>query len=388
MIDTTERSQPWAPVPAADFIATLLRTGFSPEAYRDRYVDLSQANWNAAEALSHFLLYGLHERRVAPMTLNRHALTALARMPMDDRGFKARLLTSLGGHLFDDTGHPYGPAIQARWPAVQMLMDEGARPYFVAGDSHTNQYRLTGARENAWLLPIQMLCTAGSATGLGNPASRSGYGTLLRQAVRIIKTLPDIETVPFLLQFGQVDIEFVHHFQRVRDGRLTLNLDEYRAFCDRAADQYIQFVTGLFRKLPRQQIFLVSVFPPALSDAAWHQGYVNADIVLRETNDTVAKMSSAIRALEVATLRERTEMHLYYNDLLRSACESHGFGFVDSTTPFLGSNGIVDPRYVVPEADGAEHHLDDRVTIDEVCRLIWQCVDAASANSRIKAAGD
>jgi hypothetical protein len=76
MTETTEPPQPWAPVPAADFIPLLLQTGFSPEAYRDRYVDLSRANWNAAEALSNFLLYGPHERRVAPMTLNCQALTA------------------------------------------------------------------------------------------------------------------------------------------------------------------------------------------------------------------------------------------------------------------------------------------------------------------------
>jgi hypothetical protein len=379
--DSTDPLQPWAPVPAADFIPLLLQTGFSPEAYRDLYADLARANWNAAQALSHFLLRGLHERRIAPMTLDRQALITLARLKMDDGAFKARLLTSLAGHLFDDTGHPYDQAIQERWPVVQALMEDGARPYFVAGDSHTNQYRLTGARDNAWLLPIHMLCTGGSAAGLGNPASRSGYGTLLRRVVRVIETLADIETVPFLLQFGQVDIEFVHHFQRVRDGRLALNLDEYRAFCDHTADRYVRFVTTLFRARRRQPIFLVSVFPPALSDTAWHQGYVNADIVQRETDDTVARMSSAVRRLKVANLRERTEIHLYYNDLLRSACERHGFGFVDSATPFLGSNGVVDPRFVVPEAGGSEHHLDDRVTPGEVSRLIWQCIDAAGTNA-------
>jgi hypothetical protein len=380
--DAADPAPPRAPLQAADFIPLLLQTGFSAETYRDRHADLAGMNWSASQALSHFLTRGLHERRIVPFTLNRPALLALARLPMHDTEFKARLLTFLAGHLFDGTGHPFGPAIHERWPVVQDLAAAGARPYFVAGDSHTNQYRLTGARGDAWLLPIHLLCTGGSAAGLGNPASRSGYGAQLKQAAAVIETLPGIETIPFLMMFGQVDIEFVHHFQRVRDGQLALNLDDYRAFCDRTVQRYIQFVSGLTSVPGRLRIFLVSVFPPALSDAAWQQGHVNADIVQREATQSVSEMSLALRRLEVASLRQRTDIHLYYNDLLRSACARHGFGFVDSATPFLGASGIVDPRYIVPEADGTEHHLDDRVTFDEVGRLIWQSIELAAGNNK------
>lgn len=375
---TPDAASPWAPLSLAAFTRLLLRTGFSPEAYRDRYRDLTGMKWGPEQALAHFLLYGLEERRVAPLTLNHQALVALAQEPMRDGAFKARLLTSLSSHLFDNTSHPYGPAIQQRWPVVQALAAEGARACFVAGDSHTNLYRLTGARDGEWLLPIQMLCTGGSAAGLDSPTSRSGYGTLLRQAVRLIETLPGVETIPFLLQFGQVDIEFVHHFQRVRDGKIALNLDDYRAFCDRTAERYIHFLKGLRSVPDRLRIFVLSVFPPVLSDVAWHQGYANADIVLRETDGSVAEISSAIRKLEIASLRQRTEIHLYYNNLLRAACERDGFSFIDSATPFLGPDGIVDPRFIVPEAGGAEHHLDDRVTPNEVGQLIWQCIDTLS----------
>jgi hypothetical protein len=372
--ETTEHMPPWAPVPGPDFIRMLFQAGFSPEAYRDRYADLAAMNWNASQALSHFLLQGLHERRIAPMTLNREALVELARLPIEDFAFKARLLTSLSGHLFDDVQHTFGDAIVERWPVIEALMPQGARPYFISGDSHTNQYRLTGVRGAEWLLPIHMLCTGASAAGLGNPDSRSGYGKMLRQMVRVIETLPGIETVPLLLQFGQVDIEFVHHFQRVRDGRLALDLDEYRTFCKRTADQYIKFVNSLSGKL---QIVLVSVFPPALSDAAWHKGYVNADIVSREGGRSVAEMSDAIRNLQVATLRQRTEIHLHYNDLLRKACKRLGFGFIDSATPFLGPDGLVDPRYVDAASDGADHHLDERTTHVTIGKLIWQHTDQA-----------
>lgn len=43
---------------------------------------------------------------------------------------------------------------------------------------------------------------------------------------------PGTDELPFLLQFGQVDIEFVYHYRRVSDGKRVLSLDDHRAFCD------------------------------------------------------------------------------------------------------------------------------------------------------------
>jgi hypothetical protein len=373
-IDPSPFAGECAPVPADEFIAALLRTGFSAEAYRDAYGDLAALNWDATQALGHFIRHGLNERRAAPMALDRDALVALAQLKPDDSAFKAKLLTSLGSHLFDNVSHPLGDALARRWPAIRALLREGAQAYFVAGDSHSNLYSLTGARGSEWLLPIHLLCTGGSAAGLGNPSSHSNYGNHLRQAVEVIDTLPGAGDMPFLLQFGQVDIEFVHHFRRVRDGLRELNLDDYRAFCQAAFDRYIVFVTALFPAGRRHHVHLVSVFPPALSDAAWHQGYVNADIAMRENAGPIDALTAGIHALEIASLAERTQIHADYNALLRTACQSHGFQFVDGFTPFLGAEGVVDQRYVVPEAQGAEHHLDSRQTYRVVIDLVWRCI--------------
>jgi len=375
-IDASAFASEFTPVQAADFIALLQQTGFSAEAYRDAYGDLASMNWDATQALAHFLHPGLDERRRAPLTLDRTALVTLARLPLRDASFKAKLLTSLGSHMFDNVEHPYGMAIVERWPDIRALAREAARPYFVAGDSHSNQYALTGTRDDSWLLPIHLLCAGGSAAGLGNPRSRSGYGSLLRQAVRFIENLPGANELPFLLQFGQVDIEFVYHYRRVRDAKRALDLDDYRAFCDTVLDRYIAYVTSLFAAADRLRVFLVSVFPPALSDAAWQQGYVNADIAERETTSSVGELSAGIRELEIADLRQRTWIHAHYNDRLRTACRRHGWRFVDIFTPFLGTDGLVDPRYVVPETNGAEHHIDPCATYDVTAGLIWTCIDA------------
>jgi hypothetical protein len=367
-----------APVPAAQFIGLLLRAGFSAEAYRNAWGDLSLRDFNATEIVWQYFRHGLDERRYAPVTLDRDALIELARLPLNDANFKAKLLSELGGHLFDGVRHPFGDALVERWPTIRPLIGAAARPYIVAGDSHTHLSNLTGARDSEWLLPIHLLCTAGSAAGLANPLSRSGYGRHLQQAVQAMRALPGGEETAFLLQFGQVDIEFVYHFRRLRDGRRALDLEDYRAFCRSLLEQYIGFVTDLFPAGRRDRVFLLSVFPPSLSDAAWHQGYTNADIAEQEALGSPAEVSAGIRSLSIANLLERTQIHAGYNGLLWDMCQRHGFRFIDVFNPFLGPDGVVHLRYVAPEAGGAEHHLDSRKTYDIVVERVWQCIDAAS----------
>ena len=270
------------PVPAAEFIDLLRRVGFSAEAYRNAYGDLAGMNWDAQHILWHLFHHGLDERRVAPLALDRQALVALSALPMQQGAFKAKLLTFLSRHLFDDIDIPDGTAIAERWDTISDLVREGGCPFFIAGDSHSSQYALAGTKYDSWMLPIHLLCTGASAAGLANPNSRSGYGNLLQQTIRTIQGLPSVDKMPFLLQFGQVDLEFVYHYRRARDAMQSLDLDDYRAFCDRTLERYIQFVSGLFAAPDRWRVFLLSVFPPALSDSAWREGYVNADIAHRE----------------------------------------------------------------------------------------------------------
>lgn len=363
-----------APVPAAEFIGILARTGFSPLAYVAHYGDLAARNWDANEALHHYFRYGLAERRDAPMTLDWGALVELAYLPIQDTAFRARLLSTLARHLFDGCPHPGSPAFTERWQVVEVLADLGGRPYFIAGDSHSNLWALTGINDPAWLLPVHLLYTGASALGLGNAASRSGYGTLIRWAVDAVAALPGGDRVPFLLQFGQVDIEFVYHYRRIRDGKLALDLDDYRGFCDLVADRYVAFLESVFAAERRRHVHVLSVFPPALSDEAWKQGYANADIVARETDRTLSEIADSVRGLRVASLPQRTGIHAYFNGRLADACQRLGFQWTDAFMPFLGPDGLVDQRYVVPEAGGAEHHLDGRQTSNVLERLVWEAI--------------
>ena len=359
-----------APSPA--MVDALLRTGFSAEAYRDACGDLRDAHMTTEEAISHYLRHGIFEARRFPFEVNQYALLELAQFPFRSAGFKAQLLADVTRNLLKDLAQPFGPGIAERWAAISGLMHHGARPYFVVGDSHSTQYVITDGHDGEWLLPIHMLCHAGSARGLGNPNSTTGYGEQLRQSLGVIRSLPGACDLPFLIQFGQVDIEFVHHFHRVRDNKRRLDLDAYLWFCSETVFRYTNYLASVFPAPNRNNAFVLSVFPPALSDEAWRGGKLNDVIVRVETGMTQAEMAAGIRLLDVANLKQRTAVHRSYNIWLHNACESYGFRYIDVFSPFLGPDGLIDQKYLNPEAYGFDHHLDLRRTHPVVADLIWR----------------
>jgi hypothetical protein len=187
-------------MPASVHVEALLKTGFSPEAYRDACGDLRDADLSAEQALGHYLRHGILEARRFPFEVNQQAFLELAGLPFGNAEFKAQLLADVGRNMLRDLAHPWGPAITARWPAISGLLRQGARPYFIAGDSHSTHYAIAEARGREWLLPIHMLCHAGSARGLGNPNSTTGYGEQLRQAVDVMRSLPLRSAVPHTIR--------------------------------------------------------------------------------------------------------------------------------------------------------------------------------------------
>ena len=204
-----------APVPAEVFVDALLKAGFSPEAYRDAYGDLREHGMDATSTLGHYLRCGLLERRPVPIGLNWRAVADLGRLPIRNAEFRAQLLTSLLRHPLKDASRPFGPVITQLWPIVSNLA--GAQPSFIAGDSHSDHLAMTGWRTGDWLLAMHLMCS----WRLGErPRQPCLAIRLWRASATRVVPKPSMDclarTGPFLLQFGQVDIEFVYHFHRVR----------------------------------------------------------------------------------------------------------------------------------------------------------------------------
>jgi hypothetical protein len=359
-------------VPPSVFVEALLKTGFSPDAYRDACDDLR--HMTPGEALGHYLRHGIFEARRFPFEVKQHALVELAALHFGNADFKAQLLADVARNMLRDLAQPWDAAIAECWATISSLVEYGAHPYFITGDSHSTHYVIAEAQGSEWLMPIHLLCHGGSAHGLGKSGSRTGYGEQLRQSIDVIRSLPGAHNLPFLIQFGQVDIEFVYNFRRAKENRRKLDLDGYRWFCSETEHYYTTYLRSVFDQKERANVFVISVFPPALSDEALRRGILNDVIVRAETGMTQEEMAVELRRLELANLRERTEIHREYNKAMNDACISNGFCFVDGYTPFLGTDGLVDEQYLIPEAYGFDHHLDSRRTRPIVASLIWDIV--------------
>ena len=108
-IDCTAFASECAPVPAEVFVDALLKTGFSPEAYRDAYGDLRERGMDATSALRHYIRFGLHERRPVPIGLNWPALADLARLPAGRCGFPSATADLAAGPFVEGCQPPIRP---------------------------------------------------------------------------------------------------------------------------------------------------------------------------------------------------------------------------------------------------------------------------------------
>ncbi len=253
----------------------------------------------------------------------------------------------------------------ARWRAIR---NTGAQPYAVIGDSHSRLLVRRARDPNGrWLAPLWWLETGASARGLGRADARSGAGGRVRAAID--QALGRIEA-PVLLKFGQVDIEFVQVFQRLERRERTFDPAAFQVFVLETMARYVAFVTGAVAPADRARVRLCGLFPPALSDAAWRIGYLNAHITAMHGPAARDDLAERLAGIEIPDLARRTALHRDANIALAMAAEAEGLGFLDDFTPFLSGAGEVDPRYLGP-AQGADHHLDFHAVRPQVVDRLW-----------------
>lgn len=260
----------------------------------------------------------------------------------------------------------------------RMVLD-GARPYAVIGDSHSRVLvRRARDRDGRWLAPLWWLETGASARGLGRVDARSGAGE--RVGVAIHRALA-ISDAPILLKFGQVDVEFVQVFKRLELGQIAFDPSAFKVFADETVARYVAFLASVVAPADRSRVRLCSLFPPALSDAAWRTGYVNAHIVELHGPADSGNLAGRLSGFEIPDLRARTALHADVNAALTSAGRAEDFDILDDFTPFLGEGGVADPRYLGVAA-GRDHHLDFHATRAQVVDRMWRLLEGSPGNPR------
>jgi len=354
--------------------AALYATGFSADVYRRAHKDLLAKCPDADSALTHFFRHGVPERRRFPIDLAAGPVRILHQLPVARPEYVMSLLAALTNAYTGTVHDPFDETVPQRLAVLTELRCIGCRPFLLVGDSHSNLYRRSSVRATEWLTPIHVLCSAGSAQGLVNPASLSGYGDRIRRLIARLEDIPEAASLPIMLQFGQVDAEFVYTFRRVRDHRDIFHMDDWETFCCRSVDSYISFLCEVFHDSRRSDVVILSIFPPSLSDEKWAEGYINGHILSLEGPGNAEVMSRAIRQIEMPNLKTRTAMHAYYNTQLRAACVRHGFHFADGFSPFLGPGAVLAPSFV-PTTKGLDHHLEFHPTAHPTQAILWQFID-------------
>lgn len=163
----------------------------------------------------------------------------------------------------------------------------------IVGDSHTDWLEF----ENH----VHLSCSAGSAKGLNNPNSISGYNNL------IISNVKNNNYKNLFFLFGGVDVDFsfIHNFLKNPE----LN---YIDFNVTVIKNYLEFITQNFYD---KSVIILSVGLPVLNDDNLKEGLLNGHINSLESIDLI-NLKNTLLNKELPNIFERTKITLDFNQQL------------------------------------------------------------------------
>jgi hypothetical protein len=325
--------------------------GFSPECYRHSWPDLIAGLPSDEWSAIHYVQFSEAEiktPRVFPIDLDFEGLQKLADLNSINPRHKASVLRNLVQSQID-----FNPAIIKSFQFCERVLAILARvghPMIVIGDSHSRVYRQTIPWGKQTIIPINILCGGGSATGLPRRTSRSGYGAMLGDALGALSAVARVSTspVPICFNFGQVDIEFVHTYQRIKHQQFVAADGSYESFREATTNNYLDWIATM----PPASYFVLGVNPPCLDDdfikAAYDiqmKVYVEARVADVSDGDDFQCILSKLATLALPDKLQRTRDHRYFNAHLASAAKTRNLQYIDSFDLFLGADGCIDPKY-------------------------------------------
>jgi len=332
----------------------LLQGGFDAGNYTNSFPDLKIANLAEQNALDHFIIYGCNENRMHEFQFSLEVLVMIHALSMKEGSAKVlKVFSFIARHLILNAKKLQNE--EQLDILLTKLKELGVVLYFVIGDSHSNLFDAEFLFDKQCFVAIHQLCSGGSAGGLNNPKSKSAYGETIFRALTNESFYKRLE-LPMFFQFGQVDVEFVYLFKRIKNGSAKYDRAAYMKFCDDIAESYCQFISKIKTDYPGN-VFLISIFPPALSDSALKQGYVNAHISVHEDVGDIEKLKEALRQLEIPDEIERAFIHQYFNAKLREISNQLNLIYIDAFTPFFSNAGVVSRQFIKSHS-GTDHHLD------------------------------
>jgi hypothetical protein len=329
----------------------MMAAGFSGSSYRVSNGDVDQACPTDVELFEHFIKYGADEGRNFQIDLVRGGFTELWQETCGSplHNVACGMLRAAVNSSIKQNGLSTALKQYLTWTEFNF------RPVIVIGDSHTQAYGRPFARDGFIVVPFVLLCTGGSALGLGNPKSVSQYGPMIANTLESVRSSVELMSIPVLFKFGQVDLEFVINFKRARHEVLSFKINDYEAFFEQSTTAYSEYLERVVPEHGRTRVDVVSIFPPVLSDEAIRNGYFNEDIAQRE-GVVREDLKEALRLMTHPDWGTRVKLHAAYNTLIEAKTSNLGFAFVDDFFPIIGEDGLPRTRFW-KRHNGFDHHV-------------------------------
>ena len=347
------------PYPPRLIYSMIEQCGFSPELYRASWPDLVANLPSDLWSVPHFVQYLEQEIKIIrgfSIRLDFDALRNICRLPISSGFWKASLIRNLIQAEIDfDKECVY----DERWwiKALSALQAVGS-PLLIIGDSHSLIYRQTVKDHLGRVsVPLHIFCGGGSAIGLSNPNSRSGYSTRLEKIFRALSSSSDSGMAPpVCFAFGQVDTEFVYTYKRLREHQEKFIFNKAAIFLKIAAESYLAWLDTL----GSAKVFIIGVNPPCVDDVFIYDSYSiqmstyhQSNLMNGESGEEVAALIGRMKRLEFPDKRVRTALHSIFNEHLKERSRALGFCYLDTFKAMMGADGCIDAKYAFA-LDGEE----------------------------------
>ena len=381
-----ERSQAihFAPSHPHTLYALMEKAGFSPDVYRNHAQDLIDGLPSDDFSAMHFVQFmdsEVRSPRYFPIHLNPNGLHAIA----DAFTFRNKYKASLIRHLIQ-AQIDFNPSCvehEEFWFSILGVIKRIGNPIVFIGDSHTRVFRQTVTDRGSIIIPLNLLCGGGSAIGLPNMTSRSGYGARIKAAMGAITSAAErtLMRVPVCLKFGQVDIEFVHTFRRAQRMEETPSTQKFEDFCDQVITAYVIWVA----QFKLRDIHILGVNPPCIKDAYVHEAYniqartyVNGGVADAANGTQLDDILAGFDTLKFPNQRERTKNSKLFNTKLKSECNEHAINYVCNFDDFIGTDGCIEPKYACASdgttiqigGDGKDIHIGGTFALAKEAQLV------------------
>jgi hypothetical protein len=233
----------------------------------------------------------------------------------------------------------------------QFIKKSKKKSILVLGDSHTRVFNHINKKRLMPDVEFSVITVDGAtAQGAYNPKSKTNALAKFKEKLASEKKHDGV-----MVMLGEVDCGFVIWY---RKEKYNTSIEEQ---LDNSVTKLFEFIDNEVRtKYDAEQITVIGANLPTLFDD-------------RNMANEVAKLRKEVKA----SIRDRTDLTLRYNDILKNEAKKRGYKYIDIVKETIDPNTkLVDKQYLHENKN--DHHLSEVKT-----GMLWKKCDSHLLNSHI-----